>query len=101
MMSVGYVRNTTHCASYETRVEEGWVHFISTSLPFLASCLAPRYRQFWALESDISCSIEKSRGLSQSFTPDYYIHQTLQVTSAMEAEITTPLEAIAHVIDSN
>ena len=62
---------------------------------------APRYRQLWALEPDNSCSIEKSRGLSQSFTPDYYIHQTLQVTSAMEAEITTPLEAIAHVIDSH
>ena len=35
MMSVSCPRTTTHCASYETRVEEGWVHFTSTGADLL------------------------------------------------------------------
>jgi hypothetical protein len=41
MMSVGCARNTTHCASYETRVEEGWVHFISTRRKLRNVCEGP------------------------------------------------------------
>ena len=74
MMSVGCARNPTHCASYETRVEEGWVHFISAEDGVKFSLISADYLEIkWRNFGIYSNRISTRHHLLRSFVSTIHL----------------------------